>query len=868
MDYSNLVYGLLQSLAWSITPALPLGSAGTRLPVGIPEHIPDFTFYTRRVTPADGVTSLDPTVTPQQECDRLNRYIDGAVAYHTLFGLDRKEVSSFEDVLDHFKASTTPIGRIRFISHGNAAFIWCPIFSGGWWDFGMQTGFLQALKDKDENGLRFLFVNTVRSTLFDDIVDPIVTAVRASNSALLAPFGLASSGSPVPALRPYFEILSDLYQARHGTMTITHDTGPKTAPSTAQDTIISGALNLIEASVRADVAAAGGATDPDMTAFRDALLALAPAPLGMFEQRIDLPTGTIVAVAAATPTPVETTLRAAFTGGTQNEPVFDVDVLSELVTGLEMFNRAPLNIGPTPPLTVGDISMNADLNSLVLIGVDLFLLQNGAVFENGTALTTTQRNTLRQGLFALASFPRGRLSGGSSPPFTGTQLDTLRDAMANLSYKKSTILGVQEVAEDSLLDLQKATASMRLGFRTRLDHFRGLMQPADASSFDVRGCLVGQSTSFLDTLREFLGTASNRPVVTAPDWFQSFSTGFWRDFQTSIAPSIDALQTNGIVAGAVTVIDATDVGTWFATWRGFIDFDPHFDFMAARFATTASKRDFASLSWRVFRMPAALQGIPVLRMQANRIDDFDTLTLSRVIERFRDIFEIPTASVPDTTTRTKLNSLQPHIVRFKTISDAIDATASPTSTQLAQFITDLTNLVMGISAVGLTGATAPTAPAGSTLVDVQGYVTAVGAYLDGLLEHALNAFFTAIEGVLGGNHPDPRMLYFYNCGLPLLLRNETTQSTFRVSSFVSPGGTAGSTLIGHALRSWMRIQWQGTPAQAAAINTRIESVIITNDPQREAASRVPLLAQNETANSPTAIAPLPEFAAHIVKRPP
>ncbi len=864
MEYSNLVYGLLQSLAWSITPALPIGAPGTRLPVGTPEHIPDVTFITRRVTPSDGITSLDPNVTPQQECDRLNRYIDGAAAYHTLFGLTRNTVSAFEDVLRHFETITTPIGRIRFVSHGDAAFIWCPMFIGGKWDFGMPENFLQALKDKDENGLRFLFVNTAPSTLFDDIVDPIVTAVRAHDSTLLDPFGIGGGGSPPAALQPYFEILSDLYQSRHGTMTITHGANPATVPSAAQTTIINGALDLIEASVRADAAAAGAATDEQLRTFRDAVLPLLPGPLGMFEDRVNLPADTVTNVGNAnTGTVVESTLRGAFTGGTQNEPVFDVGVLSELVTGLEMFNKAPLNID-TPPLGVGSISGDADLNSLVLIGVDLFLLQNGAVFENGVALTDTQRTTLRLGLLALSNFPRARIVARDPRPFTGTQLNTLRDAVANLPYKKSTILGVQEVAEDSLTDLQKATASMRAGFRTRLNNFRSLMQPADASSFDVRGCQVGQSTSFLDTLREFLGTASNRPVVSAPDWFQSFPAGFWRDFNSPIAPSIDILQTNGVVDGAVTVIDATDVGTWFTTWRGLIDFDAHFDFMAALFATTASKRDFASLSWRVFRVPPAPQGVPVLRMQANRIDDFDTLTLSRVIERFRDIFEIPPASVPATATLTNLNALQPHMVRFKTISDAIAATASPTS----QFITDLSVLVTSISAVGLAGATAPTAPSGSTLDDVQDYVAAVGTYVDDLLEHALNAFFTAVQGVLGDSHPDPRMLYFYNCGLPLLLRNETTQPTFRVSAFVSPGGTAGSTLVGHALRSWMRVQWQGTAAQATAMNARINSVAITNDTERLAASRVAMLSQDETANSLTAIAPLPAFAAHIVKRPP
>jgi hypothetical protein len=69
MDYASLVYGLLQSLAWSITPALPTGAPGTRPAVGTPEKIPEVVFIARSVTVADGVEPAE--VAP------LNGFITG-----------------------------------------------------------------------------------------------------------------------------------------------------------------------------------------------------------------------------------------------------------------------------------------------------------------------------------------------------------------------------------------------------------------------------------------------------------------------------------------------------------------------------------------------------------------------------------------------------------------------------------------------------------------------------------------------------------------------------------------------------------------------------------------------------------------------
>ena len=861
MQYSSLVYNLLQSAVWSITPALPTGAPGTRLAVGTPESIPDITFIARRVSAADGVH-------PASEVTRLNGYIDGAMAYHTLYGLNPIPTNAFEDILNHFQAITTPIGRIRFVSHGDDAFIWCPVFIGGKWDFGMQGDFLQALKDSDEGGLRFLFANTVRSPLFADIADPLTDAIRATNSAVLTPFGIQGGGTaPGPAL-PYFEIVSDLYQAHYGTLRIQPETGTTLPfPTTAQLTIITNALNLIEASVRARVAgtviAGSPVTDAQLTTFRDAVLAVAPGPFGLFGGT-NLAPGTVANVAtalAATPQ-MENTIRSAFTGGVATEPVFGANDLDSLVQGLQFFNATVLNVGPTPPLDAAAFAADADLTSLGLIGSDLFLLHNNAITQNGTALTTAERTTLRNGLLAQSGFVRARIVARTPAPFTSAQLNALRDALENLDPRKSTILGWAPIYEPRLTDLQKATASMNAHFRTKLDHFRSLMQPADASHFDVRGCLVGKSTTFLDTLREFLGAAANRPAVSAPEWFQSFPSAIQWGTNTAIVPVIDNLVTNGVPSA----IRDVDVGTSLTKWRGLIDFDAHFDFIVALFATTASKRDFASLHWRVFQTTAAPFGIPVMRMQAKRVDDLDSQTLGAVIERLRIIFEIPAASAPNATTRAKLESLQPQLVRFKTLSDAVAAATAPTAAQLTQFISDLSALVTSVSAVGLTGPAAPTAPAGSALSDVQGYVGNIGTFIDALLDGALNTFFTAMQTATA--LPNAAIHYFYNCGMPLVLQNDAEPPTFRVSTFVSPSGSAGDALVASALRSWMRIQWEGDPMQTAAMNARITAVPITTDAQRLAATQCPMLQEQETATSAAAVAPTPDFAAHIIKRPP
>ncbi len=854
MNYASLVYGLLESLAWGITPAPPTGAPGTRPAVGTPEKIPDVVFIARPVTVADGV---EPA-----EVGPLNGFITDAGLYHDLYGFPRNKVGSFEAILEYFEKQTTPIGRIRLVSHGDKAFLFFPMFENGDWGIGIQDGLLQALQNDDVGGIRFLLRgDPSRSPLFTDIVGDLTDRIRVRDSDLLAPFGMKAAGSPLPtAAQPYFQIVNDLYQTSHGTMIIDAD-GVLTIANTTQRTTLTDALTVIENVLRPALAgtvlATAPITDTDLRAFRDAVLAELPGPFGLFGSPTDLAAGTVAAVAAATAAvpPVEEDILAAFAAGPQST-VFGIDQLTSLVRSLELFRPGVLDVGGGAQ-TITSIRADPNLEAFAFVGVDLFILKNGVVLQNGVALTAGELTTLRSGLVALATI-RARPLVVAGSPFTTPRLTAFRDALENLPYRQSTIFGEPTTTPSALTKVQPATVAMQDGFRGKLENFRGLMQPADASAFDVRGCLVGASPSFLGALRDFMGTANNKPVVSAPEWLQSYPRGGY-DFRP-VAPlfaEVESLMTVGRPPDFV----ATDVGAAADTWRDLVTFDPHFDFMTAMFAAGASKRDFASLHWRVFQSTVAPQGIPVLGMEASRVDTIDTLTLSKVIERFRDIFEI-SAGVPSSTTLGQLDSLQPLIVRLETVTDAPPA-------QPASFITDLTTVRDDITKINLPGPAAPLTPTGSTLDDARNFATEIGTYVETLLDNALNAFFVEMGAAIG--KPNARLNYFYNVGLPLLLQSANAPNTVMLSGLMSSTGAAGTTEIGASLRSWMRIQWEGTAAQTAAMNAHISAVPMDTNAQRIAAAQLAKLGEEDPTTevvTDAAVAPMPKFGDHIVRTPP
>ena len=854
---------LLQSLLFSITPALPVGTPGTRPPVGDPETIPDVTFITRALTAADGF----PTV----ERNRMNGYITGAIVFHNLYGLTPVMIDSIEDILNHLQAVTIPIGRIRIVSHGDDAFLFVPMFDNGSWSLGITQDRLNAFQSSDEAGTRFLVSGT--SDMIVDGLSTIVDGIRAINSTVLTPFGIQASGAPAPGdMTLFFQVVNDHFQVTNGTLVEQSDHPHPTPPTFAlinatQRAALTTALDHLEVIIRGRLVGTTVGTTTLTTAHLDALKAAVtsatPRQLGFVGSDENLAATVLadLAIAMGAALRVEADLRNAIIGHT-GEPMFSNNLWG-IIEGLKFFNNAVLTLGATTVTSVADISTVPNLENYFFICSDLFFLEHGSVSINGTTITPAQQTTLRDGLRAIAAIIAARITSGPSG-ITAGQLTALRTAIEGISIRQSAITGGwMTYFAPQFPDMQAAVTALNAGFRTKLNHLRSIMR--SSSHVDIRGCLVGATRSYLTKLRTFLGTGANLPTLSAPDWFQSFPAGDqFGGWGTPIFNEIDAIVTGGL---GPHITDA-DVASSFTTWKGLIDFDPHFTFISGLFAGPTSQFDFATLEWRIWRTGTATTGIPILRMEAERIDDIVSLDLGDIIERFRVIFEVPAASAPNTAVRGRLNQLQPHIVAFKTIRTNVAAATGPADPGLPSFFTLLTNLAGQITGIaGFPAPPSPLVPASASLADVQTSVANIQTHIDSLLSTNLDPFFTAVRGQLA--HANAEIRYYYNIGLPLLPQSSARPTVFKVSTFMSATTEPQRDgLVANALRSWMRIQWTGKTAQAAAMNATITGLSIANDAQRTGASRVSMLTEGENPTSNAVISPMPDFQTHIITEPP
>lgn len=857
MNYASLVYNLLTNVFWSITPAFPGSGVTTRPDVGFPEIIPDKIFITRELIPTDGVFAV-------REREHLNGFVQGARRFHTMYGLTLTTVNSIEDILNHFRPLTTPVRRIRLVSHGSDQFLFVPVFNGGLWDFGTDPETLVALQNSDEDGLRFLVTrnSALPSPILIDGVSQMLSGITSLNSAVVTPLGTQPF---TPEVQRFVELVNDFYQVRNGTIGI-GAAAPFANLTPPQETILNASLTLVENAVRARVLGVAGTTitGPQLTAFKNAVLAATPVELEFLGPSFALsPTVIADVTAAMSASPrVEDDIRTAIVA--LRQPLF-LDHLRALILGLMFFHPAVLTLGGTDHDDTTIIGGDPDLEAFCFACADLHFLKNGPLFIGTTPVTAGQRTTLRNAVMAISDIIRIRILGAPSNTITNAQLNTLRTTIENLPLRRSAITGGTMTLETTTFrELNAANNAMQHDFRTKLNHFRGLMKPDDASFLDIRGCLVGRTPSFLDVLRNFLGGV-NQPTVSAPEFFQSFPAGVRTTFDTDIFAVIDSLVSSGLPASNVS---AADVDNAVTTWQGLIDFDPHFDFISDLFTVGSSKQNFAMLGWRVFRVGTATTGIPVLRMEARRADDLVSLNLGKIIERFGVIFQIPAASVPNAAARTRLTKLQPHLVTFQAKKDAV--AGSPTPADLTVLFTDLTTLANKITAIpGFPAPAVPLVPASDSLPDIAASVVSIGNHLDTILDAALDPFFAAVQGRL--SHANAKIRYFYNIGLPLLLQSSSTPIDFVISVRVSlVSATDANKTIDAALRSWMRIQWSGDPAQTTAMNKKIRDLPLGTSPKRTAASQVSALTERDPIDVPTSetgIAPMQAFHDHIITRP-
>lgn len=884
---------LLNNMLWSITPNLPPGVAGTRLPVGIPEHIPEVTFITRQVTLADGFFP--------RERDRLNGYIDDAIAFHNLYGLNPLIIGSLEEILDHFNTINTTIDRIRLVTHGSDEFIFMPMFRNGSWGYGITDERLAAFQTSNEQGVRYLLSGA--DPMVRNGLAVMVDGIRTINSAVLTPFGLNVSGMPAAGdMELFFHVVNDFWQVQHGMIMEAVPTQPPPPPpppapippdppptyrliNATQQGHYNTALNFLEGEIRGRlIGTTVGATTlsaAHLDAYKAAVLGASPTELGFLGPSENL-SATVIAdlgVAMAASPHVEADLRNAIAGHTM-EPMWE-DNLWGIIEGLKMLhpNVVELAGGALTITGTADLTTVNGLENYFQVCNDIFFLEHGEVTINGTAITPAERNTLRNGLRAIAALIAPTVTADPIG-VTGAELTAIRTTIEGMSTREAALTGgwTYHIAS-GITDFDAAITAINNGFRAKLNHFRSIIRTT--STCDIRGCEVGAKASFLTNLRTFLGSSTDLPAISAPRWFQSFPVSVqYGGWGTPIFQDIDNIAAMAPGVPISPDISSGDITSSLSTWQGLIDFDPHYAFISDLFDdSNASRFDFATLEWRVWRVPPATAGIPILRMEAQRIDTLAGMNLEDIIERFRVIFEIasPTSNAArspgmGSDVRTRLNNLQPHILAYKNVRTNVAALTGPSDPGLAALETSLTNLAGQISAIaGFPAPAGPLAPASASLTDIQTSSANIQTHIDNILTTDLDPFFAEVRTLLG--HANAELRYFYNIGLPLLLQSSTRESVFHVTTYMSANsGGQRNTQTADAIRSWMRIQWTGSFVQAATMNAHITGLAIGNNAQRVAASRVAMLTNGDPqrtnpASLSAVISPMPGYHGEIVTVP-
>lgn len=823
----------LRGALFAIAPVVAGGVIVSRGEVGTPEFIPERCFIVDLVTAADGFPTAEKRAL-------FNGYIDTANKYHTSFGFQITRIKSFWQILDFYKTATADIGRIRIVTHGSRGWMEFPMFPGGNYLIGITTDRMDAFLDKDEEGLRFIFTTSkTDSPMIHDITGDIVDGMRQINAALLVPLKIDAPASLLTGdVKLFLDIVTDQYHLKFGTVA-TEPAPPALVLLTAtQKTQLSAAFDYIEAEIRKRLVGATLGTAPNTTIvtaqhlddLKTALLAATPGKLELIGTKKSLPAdimgpaatpGSLANAMAASPRD-EDDLRRAISGGTSN--LMLSNRTGEILGSLLAFHNSILTL--KAGVVISDwpsITAVPDLEDFFFICNDLYMMKNGEFKITGGAditITPAERITIRDGLFAISEIIKAKVIAGSG--ITSAKLNTLRTTIEKLSLQESQSTNIVKTIPPIIItELHAAVGGLTTGFRTNLQKIRTLME--NTSFVDLRGCMIATAPTFMTKLRDFLGTGVNKPTISAPEWWQSFPDGFqYRPGSAAerVFPQITAALTAGFPG-----IPGADITSSFTFWKGLIDFDPHFTFISALFADTDADRfNFATLEWRAWQTGGAGPGIPVLKMQAQRIDDIVNLNIGDILERFRLIFEIPAANGLNSSQRTKINALQQIVVAFKTLKTSIDAAAAPTLNEINQFYAQLAAMGTDIKTkTGIQPSVTLEPPGAKDKANLGLYAGNVQTYIFQNLTTLIGPFFARIRTQL--SHADKEIRYYCNIGLVLPAQSSATQTITNILvmiSFLSPSDL--TRMFMNALRGWMKIQWKGSAAEITALHARIDAL--------------------------------------------
>ena len=868
-------YALMQHAVFNVVVA-QLGSAATppppvRQPAGSAEFIPDPCFIVAEATAQDGFKAT--------ELPAFNGFIRGGFTYHNNFGLSIRRMKSFWEILDSFRTTATPIDRLRIVTHGWRNWMEFPMFKGGWYQIGITADQLESFQDSDEAGLRWTFSrNLGKGTIYDpDLSDTLLEGIRALNAPLLAPWGLDTAGTPASGdTKKFLQALSDQYHASFGTTLAMTATSTTTfVPfSTAQATIFNDATAFIESEVRSRLAAADPAVGPKLDVLKAAIIATPPPKLGVLGFRTALqanvfaPAATahsLAAELAASPRDPDDIKRSMV--GSSGWPMF-ANHTSEILRGLKQFKPTALNLGSVVIKDFPDMASRPPLDEFFGLCSDLHVLKfGGAKKAGGGDLTPTEMNTIRDGILAVLDLLKPQISA-----ITAAKLNALRTAVEDLTLKQAFSTGSLGAMNPFLLTEGKAAVGgVKTGFRANLNHFRALVK--STTTIDIRGCKVGGHRPFMDNFRNFVGSAVN--LITAPEWWQSFQTG--ASYVTASAPfaaypKIDAFMNANFTRswdGSPVTFTKADITAAIIRWKDLVRFDPHFAFISGLFVDSDTARfSFATLEWQAWQVNDAGPGIPVLRMEAQRIDDLAGLKIGDIVERFRIIFEIPANQGIDSAGRKKLDDLQPHVSSVKALKASIAAAASPNAVQIGQFYTDLGKAVTDIntaSGVAAPGNIMPPGAQSKAQLDV--YAGNVESYVFSILSPLLKPFFAKVIARLAEPN-NVEFRYYANIGLPLPVKSSQRPVAMEVVFLMSFDTTANQNkLFDKAMRGWMKVQWRGSPVEVDALSKRIDAQALSNDER----SRRPVVSEEDPLIADHLVlaehCPTDEYGLHIKTNP-
>jgi len=517
-------------------------------------------------------------------------------------------------------------------------------------------------------------------------------------------------------------------------------------------------------------------------------------------------------------------------------------------------------------------TLNADQRTLFRRHLDLLYLDHatitwdhsnealpGSTAPPDSVATAAELDVVRASIRTILTDFQSRFVGlpirNTTATTTLQQVQDLRTALSGLTLGNIGLASVRMTIDGQLLlDLRAANRVIAAGLRAKINHARTRF--TRNSRIDIRGCRIAQGSHVnLQAIQAFFGPPGDLPMVTGPNWLQSFPARV----RTMVPPEID----NFIAAGDPGQnITTADINQAFTEWRDLVRFHPFFQFILALHQGTPF--DYTRLSWRQLQTTAGGPGIPLLNLPAERVEDLPTLNLTNLIQRFRTVFDINTAH-PNTAERTRLGSLQPHVATFAGHQQRISAATSPTAAELTQFFNDLKTVYNAI--IGVSGITAPnprlipaTAPTPLDLSTLQVYLTAIRTFIDTTLRTNYGSFFTDVTTAMQAANGELKAYLAF--GLPLLIQSSSNPANHLI--------ICNNALRTSAMRNFLRLLWTGDTSQVATMTTRISSLTFPWDNTTELGRRlrIPAVHEEHASTDPSAFAPTVAYNIHIVVEPP